>query len=67
MHEQATPEEPFPELDSSESAAADVTGRTLLELLHTPDSDLAKSIAAIVAEHRDRPSVVAGWNSFNAQ
>ncbi|MEV6347539.1 hypothetical protein [Actinoplanes sp. NPDC051851] len=61
---QSSPGEPRPELETSESAAADVSGRTLLELLHDPDSEVAASVQRLLAEREHRHDVVAGWNSL---
>jgi hypothetical protein len=60
-------EEPLSELEESESVAVDVSGKTLLELLNEPESDVAKSVQQLLEQRSYRPDVVAGWNSYHAQ
>lgn len=64
MHEQDSREEPLPALEPSESVAADVTGKTLLELLNEPESDLAESVRQLLAQRTYRQDAVASWSSF---
>jgi hypothetical protein len=67
VHEEDSREEPLPELESSESVVPDVTGKSLLELLNEPDSDVAESVRVLLAQRSYRPDVVAGWNSYHQQ
>lgn len=64
MHEHDPREEPRPELEQSESVAADVSGKTLLELLNEPESDLAESVRQLLMQRTYRQDAVAGWQSF---
>jgi hypothetical protein len=67
VHNPDSREEPPPELEPSESVVPDVSGKSLLELLNEPESDLAKSVRQLLEQRSYRQDVVAGWNSYQAQ
>jgi hypothetical protein len=64
VHEQGPQEEPHPPLEPSESLAPDVTGKSLLELLHEPGSGLVDSVRQLLDERTWREDAVNSWSSF---
>lgn len=64
MPEQGPREEPLPPLEPSESIAADVTGKSLLELLNERNPGLAESVRQLLAERSWRQDAVNSWSSY---
>lgn len=60
----SSPAEPSAELEAAEAVAPDVTGRSLLELLHEPGSELAESVRKLVTEADYRQATVSSFGSF---
>jgi hypothetical protein len=64
MHDQDSREDPPPEMAPAESLTADATGKTLLDLLDQPGSDLAEAVRQLVTDHEYRQDTVNNWGSF---
>lgn len=65
MHQQssASPPEPSDSLEPAAATAADVSGTSLFELVHDPESELAESMRKLVAELHERPETTSSWGN----
>jgi FXSXX-COOH protein len=65
VHDQGPREQQALPLEPSESVAADVTDRSLLELLlEHSDPELTASLGRLLEERSWRAGTVSGWSSF---
>ncbi len=70
MHQQSSspepslPAEPPVPMEEAEAVAVDVTGRSMLDLLHEPGSEVAESMRKLVNEVQYRQATVSSFGSF---
>ncbi|WP_436531386.1 hypothetical protein [Actinoplanes sp. HUAS TT8] len=62
--EPSLPAEPSGPMEEAEAVAVDVTGQSLLEIFHEPDSELAESMRKLVNEVKYRQATVSSFGSF---
>jgi hypothetical protein len=51
-------------MEPAVAIAADVSGRSLLELLHEPGSELAESMRKLVAERDNQQATMSSFANF---
>jgi hypothetical protein len=63
VHQQSAPlpQEPPDPMDPAEAFAADVSDRSLLELLQEPGSELSESIRRLLAERKNRQTTMSSF------
>ncbi|GGL13080.1 hypothetical protein [Mangrovihabitans endophyticus] len=64
MHEEDAGAEQSPHMQPAESMAPDVSGKSLLDLLNEPESDVAAGVRELLRQRTHREDQLSSWSSF---